>query len=338
MDIDALRKFIEENYGLEILDLKKIKNVYKIGTLEKDYCLKVIKYDYKHFNFILSAILHLQKNEFKTTPEIIKTKNNRNYISFDYKYAYLTPWIISRESNYDNIVELTNVAIKLSELHKCSEGFNLRYDMKPRIYWFTWLKTFETRGYEILDFKKRISQKANKSDFDKLYLSLMDKEIFRVNESIEMLKEANYIKVMEKEVFKRGFCHHDYAHHNVLIDQSNNISLIDFDYCILDTRLHDLASLVIRSMKDDKWDVEKFKMIIEAYSINSHITDEDIDIMIGFMKFPQAYWQLGIQYYWEQQNYGEEFFIKKLLKYKTDIAPREEFLKYLKINDFGGSI
>ena len=38
--------------------------------------------------------------------------------------------------------------------------------MKPRIGWFSWLKVFETRKNEILDFQNRISQKAYKSKFD----------------------------------------------------------------------------------------------------------------------------------------------------------------------------
>lgn len=54
---------------------------------------------------------------------------------------------------------------------------------------------------------------------------------------------------MDKEVMKMGFCHHDYAHHNILVDDKNELNIIDFDYCILDSHLHDLASLLIRAMK-----------------------------------------------------------------------------------------
>ena len=47
---------------------------------------------------------------------------------------------------------------------------------------------------------------------------------------------------MDKEFLKR-FCHHDFAHHNLLIDKQGEINVIDFDYCILDSHIHDLASL-----------------------------------------------------------------------------------------------
>lgn len=39
--------------------------------------------------------------------------------------------------------------------------------MRPRIGWYSWVNVFNTRCNEILDFRKRIYQKAYKSDFDR---------------------------------------------------------------------------------------------------------------------------------------------------------------------------
>lgn len=79
-------------------------------------------------------------------------------------------------------------------------------------------------------------------------------------------------------------------------------------------------------MKDGKWSMDKFRLIIDAYSTVSFISEEEVKIMASFMEFPQNYWQLGIQYYWEQQPWGEEFFVKKLIKYQEDIELRQEFI------------
>ena len=48
--------------------------------------------------------------------------------------------------------------------------------------------------------------------------------------------------------------------------------------------------------------------------------------MREFIRFPQAFWQLGIQVYWEQQPWGEEFFLNKLEKYLEDSDEREDFI------------
>lgn len=325
-EILKIKSYVEEYYGLKIDNIEKVKNIYKISTKDGGYCLKVIKYEFSHFYFILSAMKHLQRNGFTNVPEFIINKENKEYGIINGKFVYLTKWIPSRVSNYDNPLELSMVARELGKLHECSKGFNLEKNMKARIGWFSWLKVFETRKNEILDFKNRISQKAYKSKFDLLYLDNVQEEVNRAEKSITALQKNNYVKLMEREVFKRSFCHHDYAHHNILVDSNKKINIIDFDYCILDSHLHDFCSLLIRTMKDGKWESEKADLILNAYKINMEIKEEEIPIIREFIKFPQTFWQIGLQVYWEQQPWGEDIFLNKLEKYLDDCEFREKFI------------
>ena len=333
-DTIKIKKFIEENYDLDVEKVEKVKNSYRIISSNGTYSLKTIKYEFPHFYFILSAIKHLQKNGFTDIPEFILNNKGTEFGVIDKKYVYLTEWIISRLSNFDNPIELSLVSTELAKLHKASSGFNINEYMKPRIGWFSWEKVFETRRDEILDFKNRIYQKANKSDFDILYLDNINNEIERAKRSIDGLRKNNYINIMENEVFKRGFCHHDYAHHNILVDGAGKFKIIDFDYCILDSHLHDLSSLIIRSMKNGKWSTRKADVILYSYEKAFEIEKNELPIMREFIRFPQAFWQLGIQVYWEQQPWGEEFFLNKLKKYLEDCSEREEFIdSYFKGGD-----
>ena len=325
-EILKIKSYVEEYYSLNVDNIEKVKNSYKIITKDEGYCLKVIKYQFSHFYFILCAMKHLQGNGFNNIPEFIMNKDKKEYGSIDGKYAYLTKWIPSRVSNYDNPIELAMVSSELAKLHQCSKGFNLEKNMKPRIGWFSWGDVFETRKNEIIDFKNRINQKAYKSDFDLLYLENIEREIKRAEKSIIGLQKNNYVKIMEREVFKRSFCHHDYAHHNILIDDNKNINIIDFDYCILDSHLHDLCSLLIRNMKNKKWEKEKCDLILDAYSENMEVKQDEMPIIREFIRFPQTFWQIGLQVYWEQQPWGDDFFLNKLEKYLEDCMEREEFI------------
>lgn len=325
-EILKIKGYVEENYSLNVNNIEKVKNSYKIITKDERYCLKVIKYQFSHFYFIFSAMKHLQKHGFKNIPEFIRNKDKKEYGNFEEKYVYLTKWIPARVSNYDNPLELAMVASELAKLHECSRDFTLKKEMQPRIGWFSWPYVFETRKNEILDFKKRINQKAYKSDFDLLYLDCVNEEVKRAEKSILGLQKNNYVKVMEKEVFKRTFCHHDYANHNILIDNNRNINIIDFDYCILDSHLHDLCSLLIRSMKDGKWEEEKSNLIVNAYKENMEVRQYEMPLIREFIRFPQTFWQIGLQVYWEQQPWGEEFFLNKLEKYLDDCETREKFI------------
>jgi CotS family spore coat protein len=328
-----LRELVEKKYSLRIVDIEKIKNVYRIETDDGMYCLKIINYDFKHFLFIIGAIKHLQNNGFQNIPQIIETKDKNDYIAVDSKYAYLTPWLSARQCNYDNPVDIELCTSKLAQLHIRSLNFKVTPDMKPRIAWLKWIETFKTRRSEILDFKRRIDEKQFKTEFDMNYLGMMEEELLRSDRAICNLTKSEYADKMKEEIKHRGFCHHDYAHHNVLIEKSGGISIIDFDYCILDTHLHDLSSLLIRRMKNGKWSLENALFIMDTYHATNEIYKSDIDIMAGFMEFPQEYWQTGIQYYWEKKNWGEEFFLKKLEKIEEDRVERQIFVdEFRKIN------
>ena len=327
MEIEKIKNAISENYFIEITELKKVKNTYKINSTKGDYCIKIIKYEFAHFNFILSAIKHLQSRGFETIPKILKTRDGEDYIKLGSKFAYLTEWIPSRVSNYDDLSELALISQKLGELHKCSGGFIINSSMKPRIAWYSWVEVFNTRCDEILDFRKRIYQKANRSQFDRIYLENIDKEIERGKKAIQGIIEAGYYKLMDKEVLKCGFCHHDFAHHNILIDSKGAINIIDFDYCILDTHIHDLASLLIRTMKGGNWSKDIADIVITNYCKTNQVTKEELKLMKSFIKFPQTFWQIGLQYYWEQQSWSEEVFINKINKYIHDTEARDKFLE-----------
>ena len=329
MEISYIKNEIQDKYLLDVETIEKVKNSYKIKTNEGDYGIKVIKYQYPHFYFIFSAINHLNKRGFRKIPEIISTKDNSGYIKLGENYAYLNKWVNSRNCDYKNFDDLRLATEALGELHNKSEGFSLNQNMRPRIGWFSWIKVFETRCEEILDFRNRIYQKAYKSEFDEIYLNNIEQELERGKIAIEELKNNKYIELMNKEVMKRGFCHQDYAYHNVLINENREISIIDFDYCILDTHIHDLASLLIRSMKDGGWSRDKAIFILDSYSSTHSLYLEEVKLMKGFIRFPQGFWQIGLQNYWEQQPWGEEFLVNKLNKYLRDRDNREEFLRNL---------
>ncbi|MCY6485581.1 CotS family spore coat protein [Clostridium aestuarii] len=331
MESSEIRRILEQEYEMNIDTIEKMKNIYKINASKQKFCLKVIKYEFGHFIFIISAIKHLQEKGFKKIPEMIKTKQKKNYIKLGNDYAYLTPWIDARLCNYDNPIDIKAAVLKLADFHNKSEGFNVTKEMNPRIGWLKWIETYKTRKNEILDFKSRINNKDRKSEFDALYLSIMKEELDRADSAIQNLVQSDYIKKMKNEIRNKGFCHHDYAYHNVLIDKHSEVNIIDFDYCILDTHLHDLSSILIRRMKYGKWDMKNAVEIIDTYNSIKNVEKNDITIMAAFMEFPQDYWQRGIQYYWEKKDWGQEFFLRKLKKYIDDREQKQEFINEFRI-------
>ncbi len=66
MDYSYVKELIEKNYDISVKSVEKIKNVYKIESIDNSkFCLKVISYSYPHFYFIISAIEHLKNRNYK---------------------------------------------------------------------------------------------------------------------------------------------------------------------------------------------------------------------------------------------------------------------------------
>lgn len=334
--MDCIEELVEKQYGIKVIELEKLKNIYIIHGEKEMFSLKKIKYEFSHFFFIISAMKHLERKKFHHILPFIATKEDMDYIKLEEGFGYMNPWINARVSNYDNPLEVDTIAEKLSELHIASQGFVVTQDMKPRVGWGKWIDTFNTRLDEIQDFKNRIERKNKKSIFDELYYEAIEKNKIIGKEAIEDLCKSQYLKLMNEEKKLGGFCHHDWAHHNILIDNYDGFHIIDFDYCILDTHLHDLSSFIIRVMKNDRWDLRKAVDIMNGYSVGYPLRKEEIPVMAAFMKFPQEFWQIGIQYYWERQGWQEEFFIKKLERILEDIGPRMEFLEQFQLLNYGG--
>lgn len=335
MEQELISKTVKENYGFEPKALEKIKNIYKIKGIDGSYCLKIIKYEKSHFLFILGAMEHLKNSGFENMVDIYPTLKGEKYIKLPQAFAYLTPFIDVIDYDYDNLLFLTIAAKTLAKLHLKSRGFIVKPYMKPRVYYGKWYENFTTRLKEIENFKSKIEDKGKKSDFDIAYYNNIKEQLKAGEKAIDMLKKSSYDEHIKKGEALGEFCHHDYAHHNILMEKDFP-RIIDFDYCILDTHLHDLASLIIRKMKGSGYSEHDCTLILDAYNEVYKIDKEDLRIMSSLLFFPQEFWQIGIQYYWEKQPYSEELYNKRLNKTLSDFSIRCEFLDWLYYHNYNG--
>lgn len=333
-DIDfSSMEYLSSKYEMDIREIKPVKNVMRIVTGDGDKCLKKVRYTKGHFLFIISAMKHLLENGFKGILPFIPARNGDLYVELEGGYGFLTDWISSRECDFSNPIDLKMASITLAKLHNASRGFEVLEGMEPRIGWGRWIDRFSEKINDLELFRKILQSKSILSDFDKVYLENLDYCIEQGGSSVGHLKESRYLELSKLEMQNKSFCHHDYAHHNVLISGDLNVYIIDFDYCICDTRLHDLASLIIRNMRHGNWNIEKAQYIVDCYLKEGHIGKDEIEIINGFIEFPQDFWQVGLQYYIEKQKWDENQFNKRLDNFIKDIKDRQQF-----VNEFMYSI
>lgn len=320
---------IENSYGLQIYNLEKIKNAYKLETSSGLKCMKRSNYDLEQYKFIMNAMQHLINNEYEHILHIENTIKGESYIKMDNAYGFLCDWIESEEVNFDKHTELKLCIESLGKLHIYSRGFDFKCKNQIRNLYGKWIKRMKKRCDEMLYFKMIIENKKCKREFDNIYLDYFDEYYYEALKAVKELMESDYQELMITHKSLSGFCHHDTANHNFIITPQKNIYLIDFDYCIYDSHLHDLGSIIIRNLRHGKWSVKRMGFIIKQYNEIINLNEKELEVLRCFIEFPQDFWQIGLQYYIEKLKWEEEIFLKRLRRIVEDFAYRRVFLKEL---------
>jgi CotS family spore coat protein len=241
-------------------------------------------------------------------------------------------WVEGRECRYKREEELKKAIKAVAELHKASAGYVPPKAARPRVFYNKWVDKCRKKSAELLEFSKTIEEKEYIDDFDEMFSGQLEYYLQQARESTEMINRSSYFEISGESERAGEFCHHDLANHNFLISEEDNIYLIDFDYCIMDTRLHDLCSLIIRNMRYGVWDVNKAYFIINEYDRIYSIDGKDLEVIKALMTFPQDFWQVGLQYYVERQPWTMEYFLMRLCRIVNDREIRDSFLKeFLKL-------
>jgi CotS family spore coat protein len=245
---------------------------------------------------------------------------------------YVVDWVEARECKFKREEELRKAIRAAAELHKASIGYVPPKSAKPRILYNKWVEKCNKKSAELLDFGKAIEEKDYKDDFDEIFSSHLSYYWQQARESAGMISDSPYWEISETSEKRGEFCHHDMANHNFLISDEGMVYLIDFDYCIMDTRLHDLCSLIIRNMRYGVWDIDKAYIVLNEYDKVYSVEQKELEVIKAFMTFPQDFWQVGLQYYVEKQPWTMEYFLMRLNRIVDDREIRDSFLKeFLKL-------
>lgn len=320
-------KLIGEAYGLKIKEVQSIKNILKVKTDCGVKCIKRAHICPSFFLFMYTAICHLINKGYEGAVPYKTAVDGRICIPEDGYLYYMTDWIEAKECRFRKEEELKKAIKAAAELHKASAGYMPPKEAKPRILYNKWVEKCEKKIAELTEFGRSIEEKEITDDFDGIYSSHLSYYLGQAKESTAMIKESPYEEISEAGKKLGEFCHHDLANHNILISNEGRVYLIDFDYCIMDTRLHDLTSLIIRNMRYGVWDIKKACFILDGYDAVYPISRKDLEVIKAFIAFPQDFWQVGLQYYAEKQPWAIEYFIMRLGRIVNDREIRAKFLQ-----------
>lgn len=310
-----------KRFGLKVTDVVPLRNVYLLFTDSGNKILKKVEYSRENLQFIYEAIEYIRPN-FDRIMKFTKTVEGDIYTTWNGELYCVMDVVEGRECEFSNPLDVSIASKGIAELHKASEGY--RCTLPEKCLVGRAIENFKRRCEELRFFKRLAMLHEYKSSFDEVFLTHVDYYLEEVEKSVEMLNSSSYLKICSEED-KIVICHHDLAHHNILINE-NKAFFIDFDYAVVDLKVHDIANFISKAVKNFAFDLDRAKGIITDYCTINTLDRRELEVLKALLTFPEDFYSISKDYYGRRKEWEEDTFLDRLIRkveYKED---REEFL------------
>jgi CotS family spore coat protein len=314
---------IFKNYNFIVEDAIPVRKVFILVTDKGNKILKRLNYGIESLEFIQKGVDYIKKHSFDRVFNYEITKEGKAYVIWKKHIYTIMDLIEARESEYSNPIDVSIASKGLGELHKASEGF--KYKNKIRYACGNTINSFKRKLEEMELFKNIAILGENKTEFDNIFLENSNYYKKQIEESIKILEKSNFYKLCSEED-KVVLCHHDLAHHNILI-KNEEAYFVDFDYSIIDLKVHDLCNFINKVEKCSAYGMENTNRIIENYCANNDIDKKELEVLYGMLVFPQDFYNISKAYYTRTKDWNYDMFLEKLIKKNDFKEDREEFLE-----------
>ncbi|MZP28400.1 CotS family spore coat protein [Heliobacterium undosum] len=331
-------------YRMRPRRIEPVRGAYRIEDTGGVWVLKRFPHAVEDLQFIFRAQHHLAARGFRRFSPIRLTPQGALCLSVGSEHWLCSAWVEGRECDFDRWRDLAATAAAVAEFHYAGRGF-IASEFAGRCLWQRWPQIIATKTAQLEACRRvaveRMEQRVHaggeepndSTEFDRLFLTHADTLLAEAREACALLDHSAYSMLMEREAAGGGLCHHDLAHHNVIIDDEGQIFFLDFDHAVMDTRLHDVGSLLIRALKRDRWSVEKGVNLLSAYHDAYPLSQAEREVLVAFLSFPNDFWQYVYAYYFESLAQPPEYHIKRLKRFLNHQKQRRRFL-----NDFPGRL
>ncbi len=297
-DMEELFTEAQSHWLLQNATCRKAgSGVYRIDNGTEAFVLKRITFPLSEYAYIQGAVRHLHARGFHHVPVPVVTQEGTDYLYHKEFYYFLAPWLPGDQADYHNIADVKTAGRTMALLHEASSGYRPYY-YKGRIKWGELPDTFNRKIRDMESFAQRARAKSLPGLFDVLYRRQVEQALTDARVAGQGLP-LSYGQVNALEERRGGFCHHDFAAQNLLITGEEVANVIDFDYCISDCACHDVASLLLRILKRNAWQLDAAMSGFLAYQEVCSLSAAEKSLIYHFMLFPQDFWQAGFAYYVE---------------------------------------
>lgn len=313
-----------DNYDFLVEDATPIRTIYILKTDKGMKILKKVDYGTEEVMFLYNSLNKIRR-KYPYVVNFKETIFGKPYVEYEGGIYTVIDIIEGRECIFENPIDLLKVSKALAKLHIAGENIGVYNGKRNQLG--KMIDKFREKAKSMEVYRDIANIHINKSEFDRLYLEYADYYIGCIKDASKHLERSPYRELC---MTSHTLCHHDLAHHNILIGNDDNVYFIDFDYSVIDLPYHDLSNIITKAIKHNGWNIEISDSIMEAYMSEKRLSKEEISVLYGYLLFPQDFYDISSFYYMRTRSWDEDEFVDKLKRkagYKED---RERFLKEFK--------
>lgn len=328
-DRDILCKYdLSEEFfnklGVKVKDIIPLRKVFIIVTDEGKKILKRVDESNDRLEFLYKVTTEIKRN-FKNilTYNVI---DNKAYIEWLGEKYILMDLVEGREVTYTNPLEIKYCAEALAKFHKASKMILKNISSEEEtIYKGEYLPMKFMKDIDVLyQLKQRVGGYKYLNKFDTLFMDNIEYYIKDLKKALKILALCDYKEIIQNKKMN-VLCHNDLAHHNFIIN-NDEVSIIDFDYCSFDIRTIDIANFILKVIKNQDFDKEKVKIIINSYDSIERLDNKEIKLIYSILSYPRDFVTIVKDYYFKQKSWDEDVFISRFKEKIDNEVSRRDFL------------
>lgn len=324
-----------ENYSFKVIDVIPLRKVFILVTTEGNKILKKTEFGHDDLSFIKTSVDHLKKSGFNNIIDFVLNKEGNILTRWGEDNYLVMDLIEGRECDYNNLIDVKIAINSLSQLHRASKNIEFS-PTSNRFRGFSLIESFKEKLEDLQKLKRRAIEYGYKGEFERVFLSNVDYFIEAMEKSIEAVKASKYIELCGDNS-NYVLCHHDLAYHNILVVNEEGY-FVDFDYSIIDLRVHDLCNFINKVTKFSCYDYEMLNTILKEYNKYNPLKKEEYGVLYGMLLFPESFYNISKDYFYKNKLWTLDTFVNKLEKKVQNIEEREEMLEMMKEEYIDGSI
>lgn len=319
-----MHRRLEENYDIRAKRVTTVRSAWRLETDAGSLYLKRAIISRAELPFVVGLHGYLSQVAPGLAPRILRTASGADWLDVDGDAYLLSDCLTGREADYLRPGDQEAVAAGLAQFHRLAGGYRSPGPAGARRWYGTWPARIAVRLRDLERYQAAAG--SGKGRFDRTYLALGTDYQRQAERARACLGTAEYRLVSARAATAGEVCHHDLAHHNMLLD-SGWVRFVDLDYAVADTILHDLANLAGHLLRLSGWDIAPVQAVLERYWQGRTPSLPALKVLGAMLIWPQDYWQIGRQYYDERQPWTEEEFLDLLERKCGQPQARALFLR-----------